>query len=447
MALERSITGVLEEWRDDPARKALLVTGARQVGKTFSVREFAAAHYSTVLEINFAETPGAKAIFDGDLDADSLVANLTAFSQRRLDPGSTLVFLDEIQECPNARAAVKFLVEDGRFDYIESGSLLGVLYRDVPSLPVGYERQVRMHPLTLLEFFRALGVQEETLDLVEERFQGRAAVPPAIHDRLMRLTRLYFAVGGMPDAVVRFVETSDLAQVLSVQRAILSLYRQDISKYAGSKPHVKAIFDAIPGELSAGNKRFVLTDLAPTARMERYASDFMWLADAGVALPCYNTRAPQRPLAINEQHSLFKLFLCDTGLLGSMFEQSAQRDLVMGDPSVNGGSVLENMAAQELCANGFSLRYFDKSRYGEVDFVVPLDDGVIPVEMKSGADCRRHRSLDKVMSVGEWDLREGIVFCRENVSRDGRVSYLPWYMLAFLRPGGQGEFIVDDWRS
>ena len=447
MALERSITKNLESWYAEPQRKALMVAGARQVGKTYSVREFAAAHYRIVLEINFAETPSAKAIFNGDLDAETLIANLTAFSQMPLVPGETLVFLDEIQECPNARAAMKFLVEDGRFDYIESGSLLGVLYKNVPSLPVGYEHAIRMFPLTLQELFRALGVQDETLALVEECFTGRNPVPPAIHERLVRLTRLYFAVGGMPDAVERFVQTSDLAQVMSIQKGITGLYRQDISKYASNKPHVKSIFDAIPGELSARNKRFVLTDLAPTARMERYASDFMWLADAGVALPCYNTRALERPLAINEQHSLFKLFLCDVGLLGSMFEEPVQRELVMGDPSVNEGSILENMAAQELSANGFHLRYFDKSKYGEIDFAVTVGDSVVPVEMKSGSDYTKHKALDNVMAVSEWGIGEGIVFCRENVSRNGRVTYLPWYMLPFLRPLEPVSFVVDDWRN
>ena len=445
--LARSVTKSLEAWYGEPRRKALMVTGARQVGKTYSVREFAAAHYRVLLEINFAETPSAKAIFDGDLDAETVIANLTAFSHTPLSPGETLVFLDEIQECPNARAAMKFLVEDGRFDYIESGSLLGVLYKDVPSLPVGYEQTIRMFPLTLLEFFRALGVQDGTLSLVAESFADRSPVPPAIHDRLVRLTRLYFAVGGMPDAVERFVETSDLAQVMSIQRGIAALYRQDISKYTGNKPHVKAIFDAIPSELSSKNKRFVLTDLAPTARMERYASDFMWLADAGVALPCYNTRALEKPLAINEQHSLFKLFLCDVGLLGSLLEEPVQRDLVMGDPSVNGGSILENMAAQELSANGFNLRYFDKTKYGEVDFAITVGDSIVPIEMKSGLDYRKHKALDNVMAVREWGIVEGLVFCRDNVSRDGRVTYLPWYMLPFLKSSEPAGFVVDGWRE
>jgi len=184
---------------------------------------------------------------------------------------------------------------------------LGVLYRDVPSLPVGYENVVRMFPLGLREFFVALGIQQETLRLLEECFEQRQPVPQAIHERMLRMVRLYLACGGMPAAVDQLVATQDLARVLSIQRDIIELYRQDIARYAPNKPHVKSIFDAMPSEIIGKNKRFTLRRLAPTARMERYATDFMWLVDAGVALPCYNVRAPQAPLALNEQHSLFKL--------------------------------------------------------------------------------------------------------------------------------------------
>ena len=434
MSLKRSVTQTMAEWHGDRARKALLVTGARQVGKTFAIREFIKERYESALEINFIETPQAKAIFDGDLDASTLVANLTAFSGRPLRPGHSVVFLDEIQECPRARSAVKFLVDDGRFDYIESGSLLGVLYRDVPSLPVGYENIVRMCPLGLREFYTALGIQPETLDLVEECYLRKREVPEAIHGRLMRMTRLYLACGGMPAAVDKLVQTQDLAQTLAVQRDIAELYRQDIARYAPNKPHVKAIFDAMPSEIVGTNKRFTLRDLAPTARMERYASDFMWLVDAGVALPCYNVRAPELPLALNEQHSLFKLYPCDVGLLGAMLEQSVQFELVQGNAGVNNGALLETLAAQELFANGYALRYFDKSKYGELDFVLPGSGCALPVEVKSGASYRRHKSLDKVMAVEEWGIAQAVVFCPGNVATAGGVTYLPWYMLMFCKP-------------
>lgn len=443
MPLQRNVMQRIESWGEDPARKALLITGARQVGKTFAVREYAGGRYETMLEINFVETPQAKAIFEGSLDADTLITNLTAFSQRPLTPGRTLVFLDEVQECPRARAAIKFLVDDGRFDYVESGSLLGVLYHDVPSLPVGYENVVRMFPLDLREFCMALGVQEETLEYLEDCYRSRVPVPQAVHQRLLRVTRLYLACGGMPAAVDRLVQTQDLAQVLGIQRDILELYRQDIARYASNKPHVKAIFDAVPSEIIGNNKRFTLRDLAPSARMERYASDFMWLVDAGVTLPCYNVRAPRVPLALNEQRSLFKLYPCDVGLLGAMLEQTVQFELVQGDAGVNNGALLETLAAQQLVANGHDLRYFDKSRYGEVDFVLPNGAHALPIEIKSGGSYHRHKALDNILAVDEWGLDEALVFCPGNVEVKGAITYLPWYFLMFCKPRDEVPLLVS----
>ena len=445
MPLRRSITQTMESWFEQPSHKALLVTGARQVGKTFAIREFAKDHYDSVLEINFAETPSAREIFEQDLDADSLIANLTAFTSTPLTPGRTLVFLDEIQECPRARTAIKFLVDDGRFDYIESGSLLGVLSKDVPSLPVGYENVVRMYPLDLSEFFDACGVQRETIEQIRDCFDNTRAVPKAVHDRIMRLTRIYLTVGGMPAVVDRFVQTSDLAQVMHVQRDILELYRLDVAKYAPNKPHVRTILDAVPAQLSKANKRFKLRDLARTARMERYESDFMWLVDAGVTLPCLNTRAPQPSLALNEQHNLFKLYLCDVGLLGATLETPVQFELLNGDAGINFGAVLENYVAQELTAHGQRLRYFDKSRYGEVDFILPGPASAVPLEVKSGADYHRHKALDNILEVSEWAIEHAYVLCPQNVEQDGKITYLPWYMSMFIAPSELDEPFVVTW--
>ena len=444
MSLKRSAYSDFTAWKNDADHGALLVTGARQVGKTFLIREFAKESYKVTLEINFVETPSAKAIFEGDLDADTLIANLTAFSGVALEPGETLVFLDEIQECPQARTAIKFLVDDGRFDYIESGSLLGVLYGQVPSLPVGYERIVRMFPLSLEEFFAANGVQPDVLDSTRLCCEEGRPVPTVAHERLLRLFRLYLAIGGMPSAVKEFTETSDLARVLQVQRDILMLYRQDIAKYAPNKAHVHAIFDSMPAELDKKNKRFKLSDLSKTARMERYESDFMWLVDAGVALPCYNATAPLTPLEVNAQRNLFKLFLCDVGLLSAASVGSVQFDLVSGNVSINWGSFLENAIAQQLTANGFDLFYYDKSKIGEVDFLLQRGSKVIPLEAKSGSDCEKHAALDNLMAVSEWSLDEAVVICRDNVKQSGSVTYLPWYSIAFLKQEAlPGSFIVE----
>lgn len=359
MALQRKAYDDFLKWKSAPDRRALLVTGARQVGKTYLIREFGRNEYEVFLEINFIETPKAREIFEGDLDADTLVANLTAFTKVPLVPG-------------------------------------------------------------------------QTLELVRERMRNREPIPTAIHERLLRAFSLYMVVGGMPAAVERFNETSDLSHVLAVQQDIVDLYRQDIAKYGDDRPHIKMIFDAIPEELDKKNKRFKLSDLAKSARMERYASDFMWVADAGVGLPCYNVKAPELPLSLNTQHNLFKLFLCDVGLLSAQTSGDARFDLLQGNLAVNWGSMLENAIAQELTAHGFDLRYFDKAKYGEVDFVIEKGSKALPIEAKSGKDYEKHKALDNVMAVREWGIDSAIVFCRGNVREEGKVLYLPWYAVMFI---------------
>lgn len=452
--LKRAAYERLVSWKEDPHRRALLVDGARQVGKTYLVRAFAREHYGTTVEINFVESPEAKAIFAGNLDPDTLIPQLSAFSGTALTPGDTLIFLDEIQECPRARTAIKFLVEDGRFDYIESGSLLGVTYENVPSLPVGYESELTLYPLSFEEFCRALGENETALEMARACFKEEAAVAAVIHQKLMELFKYYLIVGGMPAAVARFAQTRDIAQVQSVQKDILKLYRADIVKYARNKAHVGAIFDAIPAELSKKNKRFKLSDLAKSARSERYESDFIWLADAGVAIPCYNVTELVAPLRLNRQHSVFKLFLCDTGLLVAMLGDGVPFKVLQGELDINWGAILENAFAQMLTANGFDALYYEKAKHGEIDFVVQKSGKVVPIEAKSGRIFRAHAALDNVLRVKEWGLDFAYVFCRENTTveveiPEGRdiqcaIAYMPWYMLAFLKPDALPDsFIVE----
>ncbi len=432
MELERSVYATFAEWKRQPERLALLVTGARQIGKTYAIRKFGTAEYESFLEMNFIETPSAMSIFEGDLDATTLIASLTAYSSTPLIPGETLVFFDEIQECPRARTALKFLVEDGRFDYIASGSLLGVQYKNVPSYPVGYERHIQMHPLSLEEFYWASGIQKETLELAKSLMRKGQAIPSAVHGRLMHAFSQYMVMGGMPAAVSAFLETQDTKRVQEIQASILDLYKQDISKYGANKPHIRRIFESIPAELDKKNKRFKLSDLSKTARMERYASDFMWLIDAGVALPCYNVSAPVEPLAINEQHNLFKLFLCDIGLLASQMSSTVRLEFLQGELSANWGSILENAVAQELTAHGIKLRYFDKAKYGEVDFLLSTPQGTLPVEAKSGNDYESHKALSNIMDVREWKVDRAIVLCKGNVRLSERIAYLPWYAVMLL---------------
>ena len=434
--LYRKAYDKLDAWKRSGARKALLIAGARQIGKTTVVREFARQNYARFAEINFLEDDRAAEIFAGALDADTIVANLTAYVRTPLEPGSTLVLLDEIQECPRARTAIKFLVEDGRFDYVETGSLLGVKTKEVASYPVGFEEKLPMFPLDFEEFCLANGVQRKTIAMLREHFEQRTPVADAVHETMSRLFRAYLVVGGMPEVVQRYADTHDIAQVIGLQNDLLELYRLDIAKYAdaANRPKIRSIFDSVPSQLDDKNRRFVLADLSKTARNNRYESSFLWLADAGVALPCYNVQAPVPPLEGNSNHSLFKLFMGDTGLLCAASLGNVQFDLLNGNLDVNMGAIAENVVAQELRAHGFALHYFNSKRQGEVDFVVQDGKSVLPIEVKSGSDWTKHKALENVMAVKEWGLTEAYVLCKGDIERQGAVTYLPLYMAMFIAP-------------
>lgn len=434
--LKRKAYERLLRWKNAENRKALCVLGARQIGKTTLIREFAKEHYEHFVEINFIEEPRAKEIFMGNQDADSIITNLTAYKMQPMEPGKTLVLFDEIQEYPDVRTAMKFLVEDGRFDYIESGSLLGVKFKDITSYPVGFEETYRMYPMDLEEFLWANGVQESTIDHLRECYESRTPVSLSIHNTLNKLFYSYIVIGGMPEAVQIYVDTHDVAKVIHFQQEILKQYRLDILQYANEsdKLKIQAIYDSLPSQLNDKNRRFFVNSVDKNARIERYENSFKWLADAGVALPCYNVSVPQAPLKLNEKHSLFKLFMNDVGLLCAACMENIQFDILNGDLDINLGSILENVMAQQLQANGFSLRYFDSKKYGELDFVIQNGLKTRLVEIKSGSDYKKHRALDNVRAVSEWTFESSTVFCKGNIETENGIDYLPWYMILFFRP-------------
>lgn len=434
--LRRKAYQRLLDWKNNPNHKALCVFGARQIGKTTLIRRFGKENYKHFVEINFVSDTKAAGIFAGDLDVNTIITSLTAYTQQSMEPGQTLVFFDEVQECPNVRTAIKFLVEDGRFDYIESGSLLGTKFKTVKSLPVGFEEIYRMYPMDFEEFLWANGVPEATVDYLRSCMETKTQVLQTVHETMTKLFYSYIVVGGMPDVVQTYVDTHDIGQVVSVQTSLLELYRQDIARYAegNEKIKIQAIFDAIPSQLNDKNRRFLVNSLAPSARMTRYADSFQWLSDAGVALPCYNVTEPQTPLKLNEKHSLFKLFMNDVGLLCAACMENVQYDLLNGDLNVNLGSILENIVAQQLKANGYDLYYFDAKKYGEVDFVVSGGVHTRLIEVKSGNDYKKHNALDRIRSVSEWAFRDSIVLCKGNLEVEKNIAYLPWYMMIFVCP-------------
>lgn len=420
-------------------RRSLLVTGARQVGKTFSIRNVGKECFDNFVEINFVEQPDAVELFREHKGAKDLLLRLSAFTKQTLVPQKTLVFFDEVQECKEIVTAIKFLVDEGSYRYVMSGSLLGVELDDLRSVPVGYMDEIEMYPLDLSEFFEAIGISANVIHNLRKCFEEKKPVDEFIHKRMLEALRLYLIVGGMPAAVQKYLDTNNLSRVYEEQRGIIRTYKRDITKYDHNhKLQIEDIYDLIPSELNAKNKRFILKELNEKARFSKYEDSFLWLKDAGVAIPTYNVEEPRLPLLLNKQRNLFKLFLNDVGLLAAMYGGNIQARLLSSDSNINFGSVFENLVAQELYAHGFSgaqqhsLYYFNSKKQGELDFVVEKASNILPIEVKSGKDYERHNALSNVMENEEYAVPEAYVFCQDNVRTSGRIIYYPIYLITFL---------------
>jgi predicted AAA+ superfamily ATPase len=414
------------------SRNALLITGARQVGKTFSIREFGKS-FKSFIEINFVEMPEAVEAFKKTMNSKDILLRLSALTNQSLIKGETLIFFDEVQLCPEIVTAIKFLVDEGSYRYILSGSLLGVILKDLRSEPVGYMGVKQMFPLDFEEFITAVGVQPQVIEALRKAWEGRAPVDDVLHAKMLELFRLYLVVGGMPAAVTQYLKSNNLQEVMLIQRDIIHLYKRDIAQYdPGEKLHIEEIFNLIPSELNAQNKRFILKSLNEKARFSRYENSFLWLSNAGVALPVYNIEEPKPPLLLARSRNLFKLFQNDVGLLAAQYANGIQLRIILGDDSINMGSIYENAIAQELTAHGYTPYYYNNKKKGEIDFIIEQDGKVLPIEVKSGKEYQRHHGLVNVMNVPEYAIDQAIVFSHNNVQLDGRILYAPIYMVMFI---------------
>lgn len=435
--LKRKISEVLMQWKTEGAKQALNIIGARQIGKSTAVREFGKSNYASFIEINFIDDPQAVSIFQNTNGAEEILVNITAYTHQEIIPHNTLILLDEIQECPEARTAIKFLVEDGRAHYVETGSLLGVRVQDIRSYPVGFERLVRMYPMDFEEFLWAVNMPVSVIDVVRECFEQRKPVADAIHIRFLKLFYLWMVVGGMPAVVDDYVHHQDIARVSKLKQTILDLYELDITKYAlpSQKLKIREIFNAIPSQLDEKNRRFMFSKIDKGYRYRELETSFLWLSEAGISLPCFNTNAPVSPLRLNEKRSLFKLYLCDTGLLCEMSESPIEFALLQGNVDINLGSILENAFAQTLASKlgGKELFYFDNKTM-ELDFLLQHGNSVDVLEIKSGNTWTAHPSLDKALAHVDWNIDRAFVFCKGNVEKKNNITYLPFYMSMFYDP-------------
>jgi len=433
--IKRKIEEKLHSFFKRGKHSALLVDGARQVGKTFIIEEFGRRNYDSIVKLDFVQSKQARSIFENVEDEKEIITRLTAFSKQPMIPGRTLVFFDEVQKCPEAVTYVKYLVQDGRFDYVLSGFLLGIELKNVRSIPVGYMDEIKMYPLDFEEFVAANGEMPELLEAARKSWESRRPMAKVFHDRLMRLFRLYLVVGGMPEAVQTYLDTNDIRSVVSVQKKILLNYRKDISQYDEKNSlRIKAVFDRIAPELNDKNKRFYSGSVGEGCRYERLEDAFVWLTEAGVALPSYCVEEAKAPLLLARKPRFFKLFMNDVGLLSAMYMNDIQLQILNGETNINFGSVFENFVAQELVAHGYSPNYYNSAKHGEVDFVVERGGGVLPVEVKCGKHYERHHALNHLIADKDCRVSDAIVFDGYAFKAKGVVSYLPIYMAMFLSP-------------
>lgn len=432
--LYRKIETYMRDFFVREKKKALLITGARQVGKTYIIEKYGQENYQSFVKINFVENITARDIFIGASDSKELLLRISAVADSPLIPGETLIFFDEVQECKEIVTAIKFLVDEGSYRYILSGSLLGVDLKDIRSIPVGYMDIVEMFPLSLEEFAIANSVSPIVIDSLRTAFQTKSKVDEIVHAKMMELFHLYLIVGGMPEAVNKYLQTNNLFEVLQIQRSIVSLYKKDIAKYdPDNKLYLEDIFDLIPSELNAKNKRFIMKNLNEHFKFSRYKNSFIWLKDAGVALPVFCVAEPKNPLLLSKSTNLFKLFLSDIGLLASMYGNGIQLKILKRDSDINFGAIYENAAAQELKAQGFMLYYFNGKKTGELDFVIESDGKVIPIEIKSGKKYKSHSALNNVLASDKFGIESAYVFYGKNTETKGKITYYPIYMLMFVQ--------------
>lgn len=440
---KRKIEKTLLEWKKKDDRLPMVIKGCRQCGKTYSVLDFARKNYKNVVYLDFFQNPEYKAIFDGSLEIDNLLINIsTLVPSSRIVAGETCFVFDEIQDCPRARTSLKYFKADGRFDIICTGSLLGVSgYKTRDSgdgtlapVPVGYETIVDMYPMDFEEWLWANDIPDAVVGKLEDCLSSLTPVPEVIHGRMRQLLLLYVIVGGMPRAVTVFKETHDIQEVARVQMAIIEEYKSDMLKYAAQadKSRIKECFESIPKQLSRENKKFSYSQVRANGRGRDYEGCLQWIEDAGIIHRCYNLEIPQLPLDGNAVVSQFKVYMADTGLFVSMLEQGTAADILRGNLYGYKGAIFENLVADVLGKMGRRLYYYRKDSGLEVDFVMRLDGECVIVEVK--ATSGNVKSTKTILSYPEkYHVCRAIKLGDYNIGVSGMVTTLPLYMAFLLK--------------
>lgn len=432
--LKRKMTERLNKWKNDPYKKPLIIKGVRQCGKTFSVLDFARLNYSHVIYINFFENPEYASLFSGSLKVDDLIMYMSALlgTEAVFEEGQTIIILDEIQHCPNARTSLKFFKTDGRYDVIATGSLLGVSgYGDEElSIPVGYEEIIEMYPLDFEEFLWANGISEQVIDLLQNSLEQCSPVPEPIHNRMRELLLQYAVIGGMPEVVQRFIDTHQISQTLLLQRNILDEYRDDMVKYAvrKDKSKIRECFDSIPKQLAKENKKFQYSVIRKKGTSEMYQGSIKWIEDAGIIRRCYNLTLPELPLDGNAIPEIFKVYMADTGLFTAMLEDGSQYDILKGNLYGYKGAVFENLMGDIIGKSGRNLYYFHKDSGLEIDFIIRFQNEAVLLEIK--ASTGNAKSVKTILAHPEkYHVQRAVKLGNDyNVGYANGILTLPSYM-------------------
>ena len=442
MELKRKCENEIRKWLKSN-KKALLVKGARQVGKTHIIRRVLKEEGCDVFEINLIENPEAISIFSQFNTVDDLIIGLSTINGRKLQKGRSIIFIDEVQEYKDVVTKIKFLVEDGSFKYVLSGSLLGIELNNIESAPVGYLTIIEMFPLSFEEFLQITDISEEVIASLKESFIFRKPVMDAVNEKMLNMFRRYLAVGGMPEAVSTFSQSKNIQDVIRIHQDIKALYKLDFTKYEAEdkKLMISNAYDLVPSELLKQNKRYIITDLKKGIHYDRIENTFLWLYNAGVVIPAFNSSEPKIPLKLSEKRNLFKLYLSDVGMLTSEYGMSTKRMLISNDGNLNAGGIYENVVAQELKVSAFDIYYYNSNRYGELDFLIDYNNLATPIEVKSGKDYYRHSALNNCLSNNEYKMKEGYVLAQCNVEVSDNIIYLPIYMIMFIRKQSEDYYI------
>ena len=431
--LKRKADKYIYEWLES-GKLALLVDGARQVGKTFTIRNCLQSQNIDYIELNLLENKDALRALAVSDSVEDLKINISAVISHKLIPGETIFFIDEVQELKEIVTRIKFWVDEGSFRYILSGSLLGVELKAIRSAPVGYVHELRMFPMDFEEFMIASNVPDDIITHLKECYVLKKPVGEVVHNKMMKLFKRYLVVGGMPQAVNEYIESGNISRVGEIQRDIINFYKRDFTKYESEDNALmlKTIYDLIPAQLLKQNRRFNYADIKKGLRFKSVENSFVWLYNSGVVLRAFNTTEPKIGLKLNEKSSLVKLYYSDVGLLTYACGESMRKSILFEGGTPNMGGIYENVVIQELVSCGYDVYYYNSKKLGELDFVIENGISVVPIEVKSGKDYYVHSAINNVLKVEGFGIGEAIVFTGFDLSVKGNVVYYPIYMAGIM---------------